>query len=128
MGKKYGIHMPREIWPMPFEVHLEKSLGEKWPGTNKAKWFQSNIIKVTGDQEDEYEIVMNEPMRHGGYTLYQARWDKPQGRAFSGFAIVSNPSDQWPKYSLFVVSFGLFVHFMQMLIRYSERALKSKES
>ncbi|MGE9268668.1 MAG: cytochrome c biogenesis protein ResB [Verrucomicrobiales bacterium] len=126
-GQRYGILMPREIWPMPFEVELHKSVGDYWPGTRKARWFQSDITKIADGHREDYSIVMNKPMRHGGYTLYQARWDKPQDRAFSGFAIVRNPSDQWPKYSLYVVTFGLLVHFGYMLVRYLTNAFSAKK-
>ncbi len=127
-GKRYGMLMPRKIWPMPFEVELHKSIGEYWPGTRKAKWFQSDITKVADGHREDYSIVMNKPMRHGGFTLYQARWDRPKDRAFSGFAIVSNPSDQWPKYSLYVVAFGLLVRFGTMLTRYILNAFPKKKS
>lgn len=127
-GKRYGMVMPRKIWPMPFVVELHKSVGEYWPGTRKAAHFQSDITKVADGHREDYSIVMNKPMRHEGFTLFQARWDKPQNRAFSGFAIVSNPSDQWPKYSLYVVTFGLLVHFCLMLGRYLSNAIAPKKS
>lgn len=118
-GTRYGIQMTRKIWPMPFEVELHKTVGEYYPGTRKASWFQSDVTKVTDGSREDYAIVMNEPMRHGGFTLYQARWDAPQGRPFSGFAIVNNPSDKWPEYALYVSAIALGFHFVFMLVRYS---------
>lgn len=118
-GTRYGIQMTRKIWPMPFEVELHKTVGEYYPGTRKARWFQSDVTKVTDGAREDYEIVMNEPMRHGGFTLYQARWDEPQGRPFSGLAVVNNPSDKWPEYALYVSAIALGFHFLYMLVRYS---------
>ena len=129
-GKRYEFSLTRWIWPMPFEVELDKTLGEYWPGTQAPSWFQSDITKVENDQEKKYSIVMNKPMRHEGITLYQATWAPPPpgGRPSSGFAIVRNPSDQWPKWSLYIASFGLMLHFGMKLFRFLSSSLPSKKS
>jgi len=110
-GKIYGFSLVREIWPMPFRVHLDKSVGEYYPGTTKPSFFQSDITRIAEGSEKSFRIKMNEPMRYGGYTLYQARWEDRGDRPMSGFAIVKNPSDQWPKYSLYISILGLTIHF-----------------
>lgn len=129
-GKRYGFSMVREMWPMPFEVELRKTMGEYYPGTQSPSWFQSDITKVDGESRTNYSIVMNKPMRHGGITLYQASWAPPMqgGRPSSGFAIVENPSDQWPKYALYVATLGLVLHFGLKLGRFlnASRPNKSK--
>ena len=128
-GKRYGFSLTRWVWPMPFEVELHKTMGEYWPGTRDPSWFQSNITKVEeGEIRKDYEIVMNKPMRHGGITLYQAHWTPPMpgGRPNSGFAIVENPSDQWPKWALYVATFGLLVHFGQKLVRFLVKSVTPK--
>lgn len=129
-GKRYGFSLTRELWPMPFEVELHRSLGDYYPGTRAPKWFQSDITKIDGDIRTDYTIVMNEPMRHGGITLYQANWSPPMrgGRPHSGFAIVENPSDQWPKYALFVSTFGLLLHFGIMLVRFLDSSPGKRKS
>jgi len=110
-GKIYGFTLVREVWPMPFRVRLEESVGEYYPGTRKPSSFMSVITRLAGGDEKQFTIKMNEPMRYGGYTLYQARWSGETERPQSGFAIVKNPSDQWPKYSLYISMLGLFIHF-----------------
>lgn len=110
-GKIYGFTLVREIWPMPFQVKLDESVGEYYPGTHKPSSFMSVITRLADNGEKRFTIKMNEPMRYGGYTLYQARWSGETERPQSGFAIVKNPSDQWPKYSLYVAMLGLFIHF-----------------
>ena len=69
---------------------------------------------------------MNEPMRYGGYTLYQARWEDRGDRPMSGFAIVKNPSDQWPKYSLYISILGLTIHFGMKLGGFCRKSSKRK--
>lgn len=127
-GKRYGFSFTRQIWPMPFQVELRKTLGEYYPGTRDPSWFQSDITKVADEVRRDYKIVMNKPMRHQGITLYQARWDAPQpgGRPFSGFQIVENPSDQWPKYALYIATFGLLVHFGTKLSRFLNPSRRTK--
>lgn len=110
-GKVYGFTLVREIWPMPFRVRLDKSVGEYYPGTMKPSSFQSDITRLADGSEKAFSIRMNEPMRYGGYTLYQARWSGETERPQSGFAIVRNPSDKWPEYSLYIAMLGLTIHF-----------------
>ncbi len=123
-GKLFGIEMPNEIWKTPFSVDLINSVGEYYPGTGKASNFQSTIA-WTGEDEDKEKIEtikMNHPMRYKGFTLYQASWGLPEnGLEHSGFEIVTNPADQWPKICLYVSALGLCFHFALKLAQYLGR-------
>jgi len=125
-GKIYGLRLRREIWPMPFQVRLDKSVGEYYPGTTKPSSFQSDITRIADGSEKNFRIKMNEPMRYGGFTLYQARWEDRGDRPMSGFAIVKNPSDQWPKYSLYISILGLTIHFGMKLGGFIASSTKRK--
>ena len=130
-GQRYSVLLTMEVWPMPFKVELHKSVGEYYPGTGRPSTFESTISKVADGQREDYKIFMNNPMRHGGFTLFQANWQDTGGRPLSGFTIVTNPSDKWPEYSLYVATVGLLIHFLFMLFRFaggSSRSRKSKES
>ena len=126
--QRYLVTLTMEIWPMPYEVELHKSVGEYYPGTRKASTFESTITKVANDQREDYKIFMNNPMRHGGFTLFQANWSDTGGKPFSGFAIVTNPSDKWPEYSLYVATVGLLIHFLLMLFRFAGGSSRSRKS
>ena len=129
-GKLFGIEMPNEIWKMPFSVDLINSVGEYYPGTQKASKFQSTIAWTGEDdgQEKIQTIKMNEPMRYKGFTLYQASWNEPvNGLEYSGFEIVTNPADQWPKYCLYISALGLCFHFAMKLIQYLERETRKEK-
>jgi len=69
-------------------------------------------------QDSAYTIKMNEPLRHGGYTLFQAKWIGDTHRPQSGFAVVNNPADQWPKYCLYLATIGLTAHFGMQLTQF----------
>jgi len=99
---------------MPFHIKLNKSIGEYHPNTNRPRYFESQVTKLNlsnGADEGNYTIRMNEPLRHEGFTLYQARWMGDTPRPQSGFAVVQNPADQWPKYCLYLSIVGLTAHF-----------------
>ena len=74
---------------------------------------------------------MNKPLRSDGFTVYQASWgpeDAGKGEPlFTSLAVSRNPADQWPKYSCYIVSFGLTFHFVQKLFMYLMRTQRKRE-
>ena len=73
---------------------------------------------------------MNQPLRSDGFTVYQSNWG-PQGaapgaRLFSGFSVVTNPSDQWPLWATIVIGLGLLIHFTIVLVRYLIREMGAR--
>ena len=92
--------------------------------------FQSTIAWTGEDEEQEkiQTIKMNHPMRYKGFTLYQANWNEPiNGLEFSGFEIVTNPADQWPKVCMWISAIGLLVHFAFKLSKYLERETRKEK-
>lgn len=113
-NKEIGIQLIKEIWNIPFYIKLNTSIGEYHPNTNRPKYFESQITQMDTPNDPNgynYTIKMNEPFRQDGYTLYQARWMGDSDRPQSGFAVVQNPADQWPKYCLYLSIIGLTAHF-----------------
>ncbi len=120
-NESIGIQLIKEVWKMPFYIHLDSSIGEYHPNTSRPKYFESQVTKLnTADEKqgDAYTIKMNEPLRHNGYTLYQAKWIGDTARPQSGFAVVNNPADQWPKYCLYLATLGLTAHFGMQLTQF----------
>jgi len=129
-GKLYGIEMPNEIWKVPFSVDLINSVGEYYPGTQIPSKFQSTIAWTGEDEEQEkiQTIKMNHPMRYKGFTLFQANWSEPvNGLEFSGFEVVTNPADQWPKVCLWISAIGLVFHFGLKLFNYLGRETRREK-
>ena len=59
---------------------------------------------------------MNHPLRHAGYTFYQASYAiDATGRETSTLAVVHNRSRVVPYVGTVVVGLGLAVHFIQTL-------------
>jgi hypothetical protein len=118
-GKNFTIDMRKRLWPMPFEVKLDKFTADFHPGTSRPAKFISDVRRVENGREAEIRIEMNEPMRYEGYTFFQASYGpagaKPGEDMYSVFEIVKNPADHWPEYSLYVVAFGMLVTFLTKL-------------
>jgi len=120
--KEYIIDLRHKRYPVPFTITLDKFIRELHPRTGMAANFESEVTKLEDGQERKIAIKMNEPLRHHGYTFFQASWGPPDARPgeplFSTFAVVKNPADKWPEYSCYVIAIGLLIHFMQKLAAY----------
>lgn len=117
--RTFGLRLVKETIPVPYTVKLDDAVAEYYPNSGRPKSFSSSIQRI-GERTVPVEISMNEPMRSGGFTFFQRTMSSgPQeaGRPeFSGFEVVSNPADKWPEWSLYMVTFGLGLHFITKLI------------
>jgi hypothetical protein len=125
-GRTFAIRMEKRIWPVPFQVRLKDARSEYFPHTTKPKFFESDIVRIENGRESDVFIEMNEPMRYGGLTFYQHTMINSAPRdggdaTISGFEVVRNPSDQWPKYSIYIAGFGLCLHFLMKLWSFMTR-------
>lgn len=129
-GATWSIDLRRQRWKTPFTIVLNKFIHEQHPGTRMASNYESVVTQVEGDVRRQVEIRMNEPLRHKGYTLFQASFGPkdagPNDRMYSVFEVVKNPADQWPLYSCIIISFGLSLHFIQRLYGYLQREQRKR--
>ncbi|MBI3119655.1 MAG: cytochrome c biogenesis protein ResB, partial [Candidatus Hydrogenedentes bacterium] len=121
-GKDYALDLRHTRTEVPFTIRLDKFIRELHPRTGIASNFESEVTKTEGEISRQVDIKMNEPLRHRGYTFFQASWGPenagPNDKLFSVFSVVRNPADQWPLYACLIISGGLLVHFLQKLFRY----------
>ncbi|HET6163895.1 MAG TPA: cytochrome c biogenesis protein ResB [Planctomycetota bacterium] len=121
-GKTWLLHLQHRRWKLPFAIALDKFTFETHPGISRAAVFLSDVTKTEDGAQQKSKITMNEPMRHKGFTLFQSGYGPPNVPVdwphYSDFAVVSNPSDQWPKYSCFIIAAGLLFHFSMKLMKY----------
>ncbi len=131
-GREYTLSLNRREWRLPFSLTLTRFNHETHPGTGLPSHFSSEITLTEGGAQRDVVIRMNEPLRHRGYTFYQASWgppDAPPGaRLYSVLAVARNPAGQWPMYASCVISLGLLMHFCQVLFRYLRRQTRAKEN
>lgn len=125
-GRDFAVQLVRERMKVPFTVKLDEFIFQKYGGSRTAMNYQSNITKIEGGTSEKIAIKMNEPMRHRGFTFFQASFGPanaaPGEKLYTQFAVVRNPSDHWPLVSLLVVLAGLLFHLVLKLMDHLERS------
>ena len=137
-GRTWAVSLRHCRYNMPFAVRLVKFTKEEHPGMSMARSYMSDVVKIEGGSEQPIRIQMNEPLRQGGVVLFQADYGpkvedgEPPGPPYSVFAVVRNPSDNWPLISCIVIGVGLLFAFLVKLFKFlavqrqrSERAVRA---
>lgn len=119
-GGLWDISLRRQRWSVPFAIRLEEFQREYHPGTEIARSYHSHVVKVENGIEQPVTIRMNEPLRHRGYTFFQASFieDAHTGRFSSVLAVVRNPTERIPLWACLMVTLGMLTHFSASLWRY----------
>ena len=112
-GKKYTVHLRPVRTKLPFSIELKDFEKTYYPGTNKAKSYQSVVYvteKEKGGTRLRRVIKMNQPLRHKGYTFYQSSFiESPKGES-SVLAVVKNAGRAFPYVSSLIMCVGLLIH------------------
>ncbi len=123
-GKKWAVALRKKRYKMPYSITLEKFTHEYYPNTRTPKVYASDVTVARENGKRGSKIEMNQPLRDGGLIVFQSSWgpeNAPPGtKLYSGFAVVRNPSDQWPLYSCIIIAIGMLIAFGQKLLRYIE--------
>ena len=82
-GEPWYIDLRPVHKTLPFSIVLDKFTRELHPRTGIAKVFMSDVTKIENEVSRRIKITMNEPLRHKGYTLYQASWGPPKCEAWT---------------------------------------------
>lgn len=121
-GRRFGITLRRQRFPLPFGIRLDEFTHEFHPGTTMAREYMSDVTVFDGPVPQKVKIRMNEPLRREGLVAFQSSYGpedaRPGERMYSVFAIVRNPSDQWPLYACIVIAIGMLMHFGRKLFRH----------
>ncbi len=93
-------YFPRRL-VLPFGVKLEQFKIDRYQGTMNPSEF-SSIVSVdgaaTGEKVVNHPISMNEPLKYGGYTFYQASYIDAQPRPTTSVFSVNQDPGRWLKY------------------------------
>ncbi len=121
-GEQWLVELRRRTRTLPFYVRLDKFTRELHPGTDIPKTFKSDVTIIGQNGSRQAVISMNEPLRYGGYTFYQASWGPPDAAPghplYSSLAVVRNPAEEWPLWACTVICIGLAIHFGRKLAVY----------
>jgi len=120
-GRSFQISMrPRRLYK-DYTIHLDSFRHEVYPGTKIPKDFSSmvRVINHRTGEERPVRIYMNNPLRYGGETYYQASFD--QDDKGTVLQVVRNPSWLTPYFGCLIVGIGLGWQFLAHLVPYLKR-------
>jgi hypothetical protein len=120
-GRDYVIAMRAERYYKPFSLTLKDFAHDMYQGTSIPKNFSSRveINKPATGEKRETLIYMNNPLRYGGETYYQASWlPNDSGTVLQ---VVRNPSWLTPYVACVMVAGGLIVQFLSHLVAFAKK-------
>lgn len=74
-GLNFRMLYGAQILETPFNIKLNDFQLEKYPGSESAASFASEITVVDKDETFDYKIFMNHILDHEGYKFFQASYD-----------------------------------------------------
>ena len=121
-------HRPLEVAlrfkriPKSYSVYLTDFKFDRYVGTDTPKNFSSLVrLRDPAHHVDRnVNIWMNNPLRYGGDTLYQADWDHEteQGTVLQ---VMTNTGWMIPYVACMLVATGMLAHFGLVLVRFARR-------
>ena len=104
---------------LPFALKLNHFMIEHYEGTNNPSSFASNVTIVGSDTapKDPITISMNEPLKEGGFTFYQASYEEAEPRPVTTILSVNRDPGRWLKYlgSLLLVGGTILLFVMRKM-------------
>lgn len=124
-GKNVSIYFGRETLDLPFSLKLLKFTKVDYPGTSTPMSYESDVeINETGHQQ---LISMNEPLKHLGYTAYQASYIMNEGAPPDSIFSVNRDPGRAVKYiGSLILGIGIIV-FTLMRSRYWKEFTEKKK-
>jgi hypothetical protein len=131
-GRNWAVALRKKRFKMPFTVTLDKFTHEFYPNTEIPKVYASEVTVHDNGGDRKAKIEMNAPLRDHGLIVFQSFFGPPNAPPgtplYSGFAVVQNPSDQWPLTSCIVIAIGMTIAFSQKLYRYINAQAASRKA
>ena len=120
-GRTYEISLRRSRIYFDFALTLIEFRHDKYPGTEIPRNFSSEVRLVSADGSEDrvVRIFMNNPLRHGGYTFYQAGFQNNDRTTV--LQVVRNPGWLIPYIACVMSGIGLLIHFGITLVGFLAR-------
>ncbi len=113
--QEYVIVFRRQRTYLPFSIELLDFKKIMHPGTGIAKSYSSNVNLIENGISKRILIKMNEPLRHRGYTFYQASFIESSDGETTVLAVVQNYGRLFPYISSIIMCIGLLFHLISKL-------------
>ncbi|MAE10138.1 MAG: hypothetical protein CMF78_02965 [Candidatus Marinimicrobia bacterium] len=114
-NQNYEFIIRRKRTYLPFAIELLDFKKVLHAGTGIAKSYSSEVNLVENDIPRRVLIEMNEPLRHKGYTFFQASFIEGLEGDTTVLAAVKNYGRLFPYISSIVMSIGLLLHLLSSL-------------
>ncbi len=120
-GKAFQLWLRPERFYKPFSLHLIKFRFDRYPGTEIPKNFSSRVRLERPDTGENRELTirMNEPLRYGGKTFFQASYAPDEKGTV--LQVVDNPGWLTPYFACALVALGMIWQFMTHLIGFATK-------
>lgn len=109
-GQKVIIEVTKESLTLPFELALTQFKMDKDPGTNNPASYESFLKLFSDGKMTNHHVFMNNPLKHQGFTFYQASYSQDSGGNYSSTLAVNVDQGRFLKYlgSLMLVLGGIW--------------------
>ncbi len=78
-GKKVIMEVTKESLTLPFEIALSQFKMDKDPGTENPASYESFVKLFSDGKMTNHHVFMNNPLKHQGFTFYQASYSQDSG-------------------------------------------------
>ncbi|MCA9230552.1 MAG: cytochrome c biogenesis protein CcsA [Planctomycetales bacterium] len=121
-GKPYQLALRFKRLEKPYSIKLIDFRHDRYVGTDTPKNYSSEVQLIDPQQnvDRRVKIWMNNPLRYGGDTLYQASFDKNNPR-LTVLQVVTNTGWMIPYVSCMLVATGMLAHFGVIFLRFARR-------
>jgi len=112
---------------VPFSIKLKKFILDKYPGTNSASSYASEVQLIDGRKnvKKNYRIFMNNILDHNGYRFFQSSFDKDEKGTY-----LSVNNDYWGTLISYIgyaiLTIGLILTFFSKNTRFYQVIQKIK--
>ncbi len=123
-GQKYSFFLGNQSLKLPYELNLSRFKMDTDPGTNNPASYESFVNVFDKDGVEKAHIFMNNPLKKGGFTLYQASYfQDDDGNYGSVLSVNFDPGRFWKYLGSLLIVLGSAWHFY---IRRSQLKLKAR--
>jgi hypothetical protein len=116
--------------PLDFAIHLDDFREETYPGVTLAASYESHcVVKPDGGPEFPVRIYMNHPLKHSGYTFYQASFQRtPEGGEVTVLSVARDPGMRvsFVGYCILVAGLLLIFFVKPWFVRLDDRRARRK--
>ncbi len=114
-NQKYEFIFRRKRTYLPFAIELLDFKKVMHAGTGIAKSYSSEVNLIENGVPRRVLIEMNEPLRHKGYTFFQASFIEGIEGETTVLAAVKNYGRLFPYISSIIMSIGLLLHLFRSM-------------